>query len=35
MKTHLPMKTLSVAIATAMTLHATMAFADEKPPPPT
>lgn len=30
MKTHLPMKKLSVAIATVMTLHATMAFADER-----
>ena len=30
MKTHLPMKKLSIAIATVMTMHATMAFADER-----
>lgn len=30
MKTHLPIKKLSVAIATVMTLHAPMAFADER-----
>lgn len=30
MKTHLPMKKLSIAIATVMTMHASMAFADER-----
>ncbi len=30
MKKHLPMKKLSIAIATLMTMHATMAFADER-----